>query len=146
MQLHVEQGMGASRPGLPGPWSGEVKTGVGYYRGGEPSATVVKALTRSSIRTAGQSELDGSQRLEVSALASFAGAKRSQWAALTEAGALAGMRGVVTGVTCLASLRPGTPRLALAPIGLIRGQARRLTLVEDHPAKPEVDAGGIYSW
>jgi hypothetical protein len=146
MQLQVEQGMGASRLGIQATWSGEARAGVAQYRGGEPSATVVRALSRLSSRTTGQSEPDGSQRLEVSALASFAGAKRSQWAVLTEAEVLAGVRGVVTGVTCLANPRPSAPRLALAPIVLIRDQAPHLAFSKRATAKQEVDVGGIYSW
>jgi hypothetical protein len=95
---------------------------------------------------AGQSEPDGSHRLEVSALASFAGAKRSQLAALTEAEVTAGLRGVVTGVTSLARLRSRAPRLALAPIVLVRDRGNALVPLERGVTVHEVDEGGIYSW
>ncbi|OJH35093.1 hypothetical protein BON30_39145 [Cystobacter ferrugineus] len=115
------------------------------YRGGEHSASVAKTLTRLSW-TAGQSEPDGSHRLKVSALASFAGAKRSQLAALTEAEVTAGLRSVVTGVTCLARARSRAPRLALAPIVLVRDRRNGLVPLERGATVHEVDEGGIYSW
>lgn len=144
MQLKVEQGLGASRHGNPGVVEG--RAGGVLNRWGEHSATVAKTLTRLS-RTAGKSERDGSHRLEVSALVSFAGAKRNQLAALTEAEVLAGVRGVVTGVTTLARLRSRAPRLALAPIVLVRERGHGpSSLLEHGAAIHEVDEGGIYSW
>jgi hypothetical protein len=89
-------------------------------------------------------------------LASFAGAKRAQWAVLTEAAVLIGLREVVTGVTCLASVRPTSPRLTVAPIvlasgggGFSSGRVSRSGLVESargHEVDAVVDEGGIYSW
>jgi hypothetical protein len=45
---------------------------------------------------------------------------------------------VVTGVTCLAAVRPLSPRLTAAPIVLARDQG--------FSADVWVDEGGIYSW
>ncbi|QRK12040.1 hypothetical protein JQX13_19535 [Archangium violaceum] len=115
---------------------------------------MTKTLARLTC-TAGQSERDGGNRLEVPLLASFAGAKRTQLAVLTEAAVMAELRQVVTGVTCLASVRPLSPRLAVAPIVLARGQdfspgrAHRHGWVESahrHDFDEVVDEGGIYSW
>ena len=133
MQLHVEKGMGASR------MAGYGQAGRG--RGGPQGAGVTRSLTRLSW-TAG--EHDGSQRQDVATLVHFAGAKRSEWEALLEAEVTAGLRGAVTGVTCLAGLRPAQPRSMRTPIVLIS--------TEQHgprapgAAAPEVDEGGIYSW
>lgn len=143
MQLQVEQGLGASRHGSQGAVEG--RAGGVLYRGGEHSASVAKTLTRLSW-TAGQHEPDGSHRLAVSALASFAGAKRRQLAALTEAEVLAGVRGVVTGVTTLARLRSRAPRLTLAPIVLVRDRDHGPSSLEHGAGIHEVDEGGIYSW
>ena len=143
MQLQVEQGLGASRHGSQGMVEG--RAGGVLNRGGEHSTLVAKTLTRLSW-TAGKYEPDGSHRLKVSALASFAGAKRSQLAALTEAEVTAGLRGVVTGVTCLARLRSRAPRLALAPIVLVRELGNTPSSLEHVAAIHEVDEGGIYSW
>jgi len=105
--------------------------------------------------TAGPSERDGGHRLAVPRLASFAGANRTQLAVLTEAGVTDGLREVVTGVTCLASVRPMSPRLTLAPIVLARdqdfspGRTARGELLEpaySHDLDLGVDVGGIYSW
>jgi hypothetical protein len=144
MQLQVEQGMGASRHGIQGQWGGEGKVGGGQSRGGEQSASGARTLARLYWK-AGQFEPDGSHRLEVSTLASFAGAKRGQLAALTEAEVTAGLRGVVTGVTCLAWLRP-LPRLALTPIVLVRDRGNSPASLEHGAGIHEVDEGGIYSW
>ncbi len=128
--------------------------GVVLHVGGEQSASVVRPLARPSYM-AGQFERDGGNRLEVPPLASFAGAKRTQWAVLTEAKVLAGLREVVTGVTCLASVRPMSPRLTVAPIVLARGggfspgRVSRSGLVESahsHDVDAVEDEGGIYSW
>lgn len=153
MQLTVENAMNASRHQVHGKRT-EGKAGVVLHVGGEINAAVTKTLGRLSWM-AGQSERDGGNRLEVPRLASFAGAKRTQLAVLTEAEVMAGLRQVVTGVTCLAAVRPLSPRLTAAPIVLARGQgftpgrASRSEPVEAMPlydADVGVDEGGIYSW
>ncbi|PTL79826.1 hypothetical protein [Vitiosangium sp. GDMCC 1.1324] len=156
MQLTVEKnGMKASRHQDHGKRTGEGTGGVVLHVGGELHAAVTKTLARLSW-TAGQFERDGGNRLEVPRLVTFAGAKRSQLAVLTEAAVTAELREAVTGVTCLASVRPTSPRLAAAPIVLARGQEfspGRATswheLVESahsHDVHSMVDEGGIYSW
>jgi hypothetical protein len=143
MQLQVEQGLGAFRHGSQGVVEG--RAGGVLNRGGEHSASVAKTLTRLAWM-AGKHEPDGSHRLEVSALVSFAGAKRRQLAALTEAEVTAGLRGVVTGVTSLARLRSRAPRLALAPIVLVGERGHGPSSLEHGAGIHEVDEGGIYSW
>lgn len=154
MQRELENSMKATRHQVHGMQRGTGKVGVVLHVGGEQNAPVMKTLVRLSP-TAGLSERDGGNRLTVPRLASFAGAKRSQLAVLTEAEVMAGLRRVVTGVTCLAAVRPLSPRLAAAPIVLARdagfsaGRASRSEPVGfvPHPvADAWVDEGGIYSW
>jgi hypothetical protein len=116
---------------------------VVLHVGGEQNAPVMKTLVRLSPM-AGRSERDGGHRLTVPRLASFAGAKRSQLAVLTEAGVTDGLREAVTGVTCLAAVRPLSPRLAVAPIVLAREQDFEPAYARDLDLG--VDVGGIYSW
>lgn len=153
MQLTVENAMNASRHQVHGKRT-EGKAGVVLHVGGSPDAAVTKTLGRQSWM-AGQSERDGGNRLEVPRLACFAGAKRTQLAVLTEAAVMAELRRVVTGVTCLAAVRPLSPRLAAAPIVLAREQGfspGRASRSEPMPPLPYhevglgVDEGGIYSW
>jgi hypothetical protein len=153
MQLTVENAMNASRHQGHGKRT-EGKAGVVLHVGGKPDASVTKTLGRLSWR-AGQTERDGGNRLEVPRLASFAGAKRTQLAVLTEAAVMAELRRVVTGVTCLAAVRPLSPRLAAAPIVLARGEgfsagrasrSEPVGFVPHHGADVWGDEGGIYSW
>jgi len=153
MRLTVENGMEASRHQVHGKRRGEAGVVV-LHVGGEPNAPVTRRLTRLSWK-AGQPERDGGHPLDVPRLASFAGANRARLAVLTEAAVTAGLREVLTGVKCLASVRSMSPRLAVAPIALVRGQdsgpGRGLPspwLVPAHLADAEagVDEGGIYSW
>ncbi|WP_375770188.1 hypothetical protein NR798_04660 [Archangium gephyra] len=146
--------MKATRHQVHGLWRGEGEAGVVLHMGGEQSARVMKTLARSASM-AGQSERDGGHRLAVPRLASFAGANRTWLAVLTEAGVTAGLREAVTGVTCLASVRPMSPRLSVAPIvldtELNRGEepgARGPRGKRAHDQDPDlgVDVGGIYSW
>jgi hypothetical protein len=154
MHMRLENGMKVSGHQGQGKQPGRETVGVVLHVGGEQSASVVRPLVRLPYR-AGQYERDGGNRLEVPPLASFAGAKRTQWAVLTEAAVLAGLREVVTGVTCLASVRPMSPRLTVAPIVLARGggfspgRGSRSGLMESahgHDVDAVVDEGGIYSW
>lgn len=151
MQRELENSMKATRHQVHGMRRGDSKTGVVLHVGGEQNAPVMKALARLSP-TAGQSERDGGNRLVVPRLASFAGANRAQLAVLAEAGVTDGLREVVTGVTCLASVRPLSPRLAVAPIVLARapvlGPARGglMDPAFHHDVDLGVDLGGIYSW
>jgi hypothetical protein len=154
MQLKVENGMKASRHQVQGKRVGGEEAGGVLHVGGELSSSVTKSLTRLSW-TVGQIERDGGNRPEVPRLASFAGAKRSQLAVLTEAAVTAGLREEVTGVTCLASVRPVSPRLAAAPIVLARSQgfspgrvarSEWVELAHGHEVGLLEDEGGIYSW
>jgi hypothetical protein len=151
MQRELENSMKATRHQVHGMRRGNDKARVVLHVGGEQNAPVMKALARLSS-TAGQSERDGGNRLVVPQLASFAGANRIQLAVLTEAGVTDGLREVVTGVTCLASVRPMSPRLAVAPIVLAREQdfsPARGGLMDPafrHDLDLGVDLGGIYSW
>lgn len=154
MQRELENSMKATRHQVHGMRRGDGKVGVVLHVGGEQNAPVMKTLVRLSP-TAGQSERDGGNRLAVPRLASFAGANRTQLAVLTEAGVTDGLREVVTGVTCLASVRPLSPRLAVAPIVLARdqdfspGRPTRGALMlpaYGHDLDMGVDVGGIYSW
>lgn len=143
MQRELENSMKATRHQVHGMRRGTGKVGVVLHVGGEQNAPVMKTLVRLSP-TAGLSERDGGNRLTVPRLASFAGAKRSQLAVLTEAGVTDGLHEVVTGVTCLAVVRPLSPRLAVAPIVLDR--ARDFEPSYGHDLDLGVDVGGIYSW
>lgn len=141
MQLHVEKGMGASR--MAGHGQAGREEGKVAVRGwvGLNGAAVTRSLTRLSW-TAG--EHDGSSRQDVATLVRFAGAKRSEWEALLEAEVTVGLRGAVTGVTCLAWLRPSASRSLRTPVVLVRAE-------QHGPRAPgaaasEVDEGGIYSW
>ncbi len=154
MQLNVENGMKVSRHQGHGVRMDEGKMGVVLHVGGGLNAPVTKTLARPSW-TAGQFERDGGNRLEVPRLASFAGAKRTWLAVLTEAGVTDGLREVVTGVTCLASVRPVSPRLAVAPIVLARdpgfspghtAHGGPRVSARAHDAGMGMDEGGIYSW
>jgi hypothetical protein len=151
MQRELENSMKATRHQVHGMRRGNGKAGVVLHVGGEQNAPVMKALARLSSTT-GQSERDGGNRLVVPRLASFAGANRTQLAVLTEAGVTDGLREVVTGVTCLASVRPMSPRLAVAPIVLAREQDVRpahgglMDAAFRHDVDLGVDLGGIYSW
>jgi hypothetical protein len=141
MQRELENSMKATRHQVHGMRRGNGKVGVVLHVGGEQNAPVMKALVRLSP-TAGQTERDGGNRLTVPRLASFAGAKRGQLVVLTEAGVTDGLREVVTGVTCLAAVRPLSPRLTVAPIVLARAQ----DFEPSHDLDLGVDVGGIYSW
>lgn len=154
MQRELENSMKAMRHQVHGMRRGEDMGGVVLHVGGERNAPVMKTLAWPSS-TAGQSERDGGRRLTVPRLASFAGANRTWLAVLAEAGVTDGLREVVTGVTCLASVRPLSPRLAVAPIVLAReqgfspGRTARGELMEPargHDLDLGVDEGGIYSW
>lgn len=154
MQRELENSMKATRHQVHGMWRGEGKAGVVLHMGGEQNARVTKTLARPASM-AGQPERDGGTRLVVPRLASFAGANRTQLAVLTEAGVTDGLREVVTGVTCLASVRPLSPRLTVAPIVLDRDQdhvpgrtARGAwgKQTPSHDPDMGVDVGGIYSW
>lgn len=152
MQCELENSMKATRHQVHGMQRGESMAGVVLHVGGGQNAPVMKTLARLSS-TAGQSERDGGNRLAVPRLASFAGANRAQLAVLTEAGLTDGLREVVTGVTCLASVRPMSPRLAVAPIVLARDQdfgpgrtARGARMEPAYSHDLGVDVGGIYSW
>ncbi len=145
MQLTVENEMKASRHPIHGKRWGEGRTGK-VLRGGGEQGAVTKALARLSW-LAGHSERDGGLQLEVSRLASLAGANRAQLVVLTEAKVTAGLREGVTGVTCLASVRPSSPRLTAAPIVLARGPGPS----DGQPARDvgvvrRGEEGGIYSW
>ncbi|MGZ3458535.1 MAG: hypothetical protein ACXU86_08520 [Archangium sp.] len=150
MQLTVENGMKAPRHQVHGKRRGEA--GGVLHVGGELNAPVTRRLTRLSWK-AGQPERDGGHPLEVPQLASFARANRARLAVLTEAAVTAGLREVLTGVKCLASVRPMSPRLAVAPIALVRGQdfgpglpSPWLEPAHLPDADAGVDEGGIYSW
>jgi hypothetical protein len=92
----------------------------------------------------GSSEHGGSAPLEVSWLEALAGAKRHQLSTLSAAAVMVGLRELVTGVTCLASLRPEAPRLTVASTVLSRAP---LTGREERAfGAREQDEGGIYSW
>jgi len=154
MKRELENSMKATRHQVHGMRRGNGKAGVVMHVGVEQNAPVMRTLARLSS-TAGQSERDGGNRLTIPRLASFAGAKRTQLAVLTEAGVTDGLREVVTGVTCLASVRPMSPRLAVAPIVLVREQdfspgptarGARMASAFSHDVDLGVDVGGIYSW
>ncbi|HYO60006.1 hypothetical protein [Archangium sp.] len=147
MQLEVENGMKASGHQGHGMWMGEGKAGVVLHMGGELNASVTK--TRLSWM-AGQSARDRGNRL-----ASFAGANRAHLAVLTRAAVTAGLREVVTGVTCLASVRPLSPRLTVARLVLDRDPGfSPVRTIHGELVKPAhgddidvgMDEGGIYSW
>ena len=156
MQLRVKK-MKVPGHQVHGKQIGGEQIGVVLQVGGEQNTTVAKPVTQLSWM-AGQSKRDGGNRLEGPRLASFAGAKRTQLAVLMEAAATAGLREVVTGVTCLASVRPVAPRLAAtpsAPIVLARvrdisparvAQSGWMGSTDGHDADLGVDEGGIYSW
>jgi len=80
-------------------------TRVVLHTGTELHASVAHCVVRPSWM-AGRHERDGGSRITVPELAVFAGAKRAQFLALGEAEVTAGLREVVSGETCLASLRP----------------------------------------
>ncbi|MCY1073704.1 hypothetical protein [Archangium lansingense] len=154
MQRELENSMKATRHQVHGMRRGEGKAVMVLHVGGEQNAPVMKTLARPS-KAVGQFERDGGNRLVVPRLASFAGANRTQLAVLSEAGVTDGLREVVTGVTYLASVRPMSPRLAVAPIVLVReqdfspGRTARGELMEparSHDLDLGVDVGGIYSW
>jgi hypothetical protein len=121
-----------------------------------PGALVIRPVFRLSW-TEGQAEQEGGQsRVEVPRWAYFAGAKRAQFAALSEGAVLAGLREAVSGMTCLASLRSMTPRLTAAGLVPARSEgfspgrgarvAQLLESAHNHDADEVVDEGGIYSW
>jgi hypothetical protein len=149
MQPRVENGMNASRHQVHGKWVGGEKAGLVLHMGGEPSASVARPLTLLS-RQAGREE---GHRLVVPHLASFAGAKRAELESLLRAEATAGLRELLTRVTCLASVRPVSARLTVARLvlaqGFSPGRSSRGALVESAPRRDVdlmVDEGGIYSW
>jgi hypothetical protein len=153
MQLRVENGMKASRHQVHGKRSGGELGGV-LHVGGEPSASVTRKLVRLS-RTAGQSEQEGGNTVEVPPVAYFAGAKRTQLAVLMRAEVTAALREALTGVTCLASVRPVSSRLTAASLVLAGGRGfspgRRprnqpMESAHSHDLDEVVDEGGIYSW
>ena len=121
----------------------------------ELHASATQCVVRPSW-TAGRHERDGGSRITVPELAVFAGAKRAQFLALGEAAVTAGLREVVSGETCLASLRPqASLRLAATPIvlaarrGFSPGRGRHSQPEESlhgHSVDEVADEGGIYSW
>ncbi len=135
-------------------WGGKMARVV-LHTETELHASVTRCVVRPSW-TAGRHERDGGSRITVPALAIFAGAKRAQLLALSEADVTSGLRGVVSGETCLASLRPqASLRLAMTPIvlaarqGFSPGRARHSQPVQPlhgHSLDEVVDEGGIYSW
>ena len=143
MRLKLEQGMGAPHHALHGMWS-EGGKARGVLQWGSEQVSVARTLARLSWTT-GPNEHGGSHQLEVSRLKVFAGAKHRQLAVLTEAAVTAGLREVVTGVTCLASLRPSSPRLTVASTVLARASKTGGTQKRNHGGDG-VDEGGIYSW
>ncbi|HEX8434125.1 MAG TPA: hypothetical protein VF697_03440, partial [Archangium sp.] len=153
MQLRIENGMKASRHQVHGKRAGGEMAGLILHAGGEPDASVTRNLVRLS-RTAGQSGQEGGSTVEVPRVAYFAGAKRAQLAVLTQSGVTAALREALTGVTCLASVRPVSPRLAEASLVLAGGWSfspgRRTgnpapESAHSHDLDEVVDEGGIYS-
>ncbi|ATB30557.1 hypothetical protein [Melittangium boletus] len=144
MRLKLEQGMGAPNHAIHGMWGeGGKAKGVLQHWGGE-QASVARTLARLSWTT-GPTEHGGNHRPEVSLWAVFAGAKHRQLAVLREAAVTAGLHEVVTGVTCLASIRPSAPRLTVASTVLARASKRGGTQDRNHGVEG-MDEGGIYSW
>ncbi len=142
MPLRVENGMNASLHQVHGKLGGGEKAGLVLRIAGEPSMSAARPLTRLFWREEGHP-------LEAPHLASFAGEKRTELATLVQAEATAGLRELFTGVTCLASVRPVSPRLKAAPLvfaqGCSPGSTSRSARVEsDHDLMME--EGGIYSW
>jgi hypothetical protein len=154
MQLRVENGMKALRHQVHGKRSGGELVGLVLNVGGELDASVTRNLFRLS-KTGGKSEQEGGNTVEVPRVAYFAGAKRTQLAVLMQAGVTADLREALTGVTCLASVRPQSPRLASASLVLAGGRGfspgRRprnqpMESAHSHDLDEVVDEGGIYSW
>ncbi len=88
-------------------------------------------------------------------MAYFAGAKRTQLAVLMEARVTAALREALTGVTCLASVRPLSPHLTSASLVLAggwgfspgrRSRNQPMESAHNHDLDEVVDEGGIYSW
>jgi hypothetical protein len=113
--------------------------------GGEPGASVIRPVGRVAWK-AGQAEREG-----VLGLARLASAKRMELAVLGGTALTVALRRAVLGVTCLASVRPVAPRLAVTRSvelaghwGFNPGQVVVGNLPP--PEHMEVDEGGIYSW
>jgi hypothetical protein len=141
----VENGMKASSHQVHGKRSDGEKVGVVLHVGGEPGASVIRPVGRLSWK-AGQAEREGGL-----ALARFASAKRTDLAVLGGTAFTVGLRRAVLGVTCLASMRPVAPKLAVTTSvelaghwGFSPGQVVVGNLPP--PERGEVDEGGIYSW
>jgi hypothetical protein len=141
----VENGMKASSHQVHGKRSDGEKVGVVLHVGGEPGASVIRPVGRLSWK-AGQAEREGGL-----ALARFASAKRTDLAVLGGTAFTVGLRRAVLGVTCLASMRPVAPKLAVTTSvelaghwGFSPGQVVVGNLPP--PEHVEVDEGGIYSW
>jgi hypothetical protein len=144
MQLRVENGMKASRHQVHGKRSDGEKVGVVLHVGGEPGASV-RPLGQLAWK-AGQAERRGGPEL-----ARFASTKRTELAVLGGTALTVGLRRAVLNVTCLASVRPVAPRLAVTTSvelaghwGFSPGQVVVGNLPP--PEQVEVDEGGIYSW
>jgi len=137
--------MKASSHQVHGKRSDGEKVGVVLHVGGEPGASVIRPVGRLSWK-AGQAEREGGL-----ALARFASAKRTDLAVLGGTAFTVGLRRAVLGVTCLASMRPVAPKLAVTSSvefaghwGFSPGQVVVGNLPP--PECLEVDEGGIYSW
>ncbi len=137
--------MKASSHQVHGKRSDGEKVGVVLHVGGEPGASVIRPVGRLSWK-AGQAEREGGL-----ALARFASAKRTDLAVLGGTAFTVGLRRAVLGVTCLASMRPVAPKLAVTTSvelaghwGFSPGQVVVGNLPP--PERGEVDEGGIYSW
>ncbi len=137
--------MKASSHQVHGKRSDGEKVGVVLHVGGEPGASVIRPVGRLSWK-AGQAEREGGL-----ALARFASAKRTDLAVLGGTAFTVGLRRAVLGVTCLASMRPVAPKLAVTTSvelaghwGFSPGQVVVGNLPP--PEHVEVDEGGIYSW
>jgi hypothetical protein len=137
--------MKASSHQVHGKRSDGEKVGVVLHVGGEPGASVIRPAGRLSWK-AGQAEREGGLTL-----ARFASAKRTDLAVLGGTAFTVSLRRAVLGVTCLASVRPVAPRLAVTSSlelaghwGFSPGQVVVGNLPP--PEHVEVDEGGIYSW
>ena len=154
MLLTVENKLTTSRHQVPGKPREQGVGGRILHVEGTEGAAVTRTVAWPSWK-AGPIERDGSHRPHISRLASLAGASRAQLAVLTEAGVTAGLREWVTGVTCLASVRPMAPRLTAAPIVLARSPGASVLhclptegggVARAPRLEALVDEGGIYSW
>jgi len=137
--------MKASSHQVHGKRSDGEKVGVVLHVGGEPGASVIRPVGRLSWK-AGQAEREGGL-----ALARFASAKRTELAVLGGTAFTVGLRRAVLGVTCLASMRPVAPKLAVTSSVEFAGHwsfnpGQVVVGNLPPPECVEVDEGGIYSW